>query len=791
MNTRMGFLMGIMLTTWQCPHRQFGLPCAPAPIGRSAWQWDGGSRVSTPWINSFKDLSLPRNFTSRPFLFPNILNVGDYRLPSSLYNASGPPNSVFPQTFMLQAFGYLFPFNNLSVTMYAGSGIYGLEARSATGTPEDPTAAGTISGPITIGNSNFMVNGAPVLGTADYENSMLKNFTVIAGGLTIPYSLTPIQPTSTPTWTQISIGDPVSTASGEFIVPPVVDLSLGGPLPLFLRRSYSSFLVENTNLGILGFNWITNFEPYIAGDGSTFAVVLEYGRVTFHANGSGFQTALPARLPYQLVHAASGGYRFFDPSQNLIYDFNTGGHLIKIEDRNGNALTVVQGAAGPTQVSDGLGRTLSFIYSSAGNLISVTDQSGRSVSYAQNGTILTSVRDANGNTTSYANAGFVDISKITRPLGNAPYSQNYDALGRVSGQTDSEGNATMLSYVAGGTPGLTKVTDPLGRTTAYNYANLIDLSSFTDAAGQTGSVAYDSLNRPISYTDRLGNKFSVAYDAVSGYPASITDAKGNTTTYTYESQVQGDFTFYNVTQIGYADGTKETFSYDGSGNVLTATDRAGKTTTYTYNTLGQALTETNPAGGVTTYTYNADGTVATSQESAANITTYSYDKLKRIVKVQHPDQTSTSFTYDTLDNILSMTNQQGEITKFAYDSNTNLISVTDALNQSAEMSYDTDDLPSILTDPLGNKTTFQYDPLGSVTAVIDAASEKATYTYDDLERLSSALDPSGKGPSFTYDAEGQLATLTDALGDTTKYAVDQLGRTTGVMSPLGENTAIA
>jgi RHS repeat-associated protein len=588
--------------------------------------------------------------------------------------------------------------------------------------------------------------------------------------------------------------DPISTATGELLGGPFADLDLGGPLPLQFRRSYGTTLGAITGQTPLGYNWMSNFDPYLTLTGNLAVVAIEGGGSTsFQLNGSTYQTVFPARMAFQLVKNATG-YRYLDPAQVLIYTFDATGHLTRIEDRNGNALTLTPGGPfnSPSEVSDGLGRTLTFTYSTAGNLIRVQDQTGRSVSYAQDANAnLTAATDANGNTTAYVYAGN-ELAKTTLPLGNVPYTQAFDPnTGSAVKQTDSMGNTTTLAYVAGGTPGKTVMTDPLGRVTTYNYADLVDVSAVTDADGQTASYTYDSLHRPITATDRLGNKSSVTYDPASGYVASITDAKGSTTTFTYQSQVQGDFTFFNLTQIGYADGTTETYSYDASGNVLTATDGAGKTSKYTYNSRGQMLTATNPAGGVTTLTYNADGTVATRQDPAGNVTTYGYDSLKRLASIQRPDQSSVSFTRDALDQILSVTDERGKVTKFAYDANTNLKSVTDALNQSAKMSYDTDDLPAILTDPLGNSTMFQYDPLGSVTAVLNAAGEKNTYSYDNLERAQSALDPSGKGSSFTYDAEGRLATLTDALGNTAKFTVDQLGRTTGVSSPLSESTAIA
>ena len=594
---------------------------------------------------------------------------------------------------------------------------------------------------------------------------------------------------------QLRTADPISTATGGLDEGPFVDLSLGGPLPLVLRRSFSSHLESTFGQNAIGYNWTTNFDPYLSISGNLAVVEMEGGgTVSFQLSGGVWSTVFPQRLAYQLVQTSTS-YRFLNPENDLIYNFNSSGFLTTIQDRNGNTLTITRGMLGVTQVADGLGRSLTFTYSAASQpiLTKVQDQSGRSVSYAHSASFndLTSVTDANGNTTNYSYTG-IYLAKAVRPRGNTPYTQTY-VNGAATAQTDSEGNTTTLSYVAGGTPGVTVLTDPLGRSTTFKYGDstLADLTSEIDAAGNTASYTYDSAARPTSFTDRLGNKSTVTYDPASGYPASSTDAQGNTTSYTYQSQAQSPFTYYNLAKIANPDGTSETFTYDGSGDVLTATDRAGKTTTYTYNSAGQVLTATNPAGGVTTMTYNADGTLATAKDPAGNVTTFSYDTLKRLAKIQNPDSTSASFTRDALDHILSVTDERGNVTKAAYDANNNLQTVTDALSKTETTSYDTDDLPNSTTDRLGNTTTFQVDPLGSVTAVTNAAGEKTTYAYNNLERLESIADPSGKGRTFAYDAEGRLTSFTDALGNTTSIQLDKDARTTETTTPLGENTNFA
>src|SRR5260370_21043609 len=165
------------------------------------------------------------------------------------------------------------------------------------------------------------------------------------------------------------------------------------------------------------------------------------------------------------------------------------------------------------------------------------------------------------------------------------------------------------------------------------HASYNTLQKQTDAAGQITIYPYDDSGRRTSVTDRLGNKTTATYHDPSGYLSSVTDGLGATTTYSYSAQSQGGFTFYNLTRISYGDGTSDNFTYGLSGNVLQATDRAGRMTTYNRNSRGQALAITNAAGGMTTFTYNADGTLASARSPAGDTAADVYDGLKRLSQI--------------------------------------------------------------------------------------------------------------------------------------------------------------
>lgn len=390
----------------------------------------------------------------------------------SLLVALGPNNTVIGETpdGLFTFTGTLNPLTNTGTMTFTFSGS------SGPGTFSYKPGTGGLPGAITLDLGLGRTNGSALVSLdASNDNSLIT-------------------------------ADPVQTANGQLISNYIADLSLGGPLRLFFRRYYASLLKLNGITSALGDNWMHNFDQKLYVNGTNATVVLfRGGTVRFAQSGGAWNLVFTPRRSYQLVQSGSN-YRFLDPSSNLIYTFSAAGDLIKIEDRNGNALTVTPSATGPTQVADGLGRSLTFTYDAAGKISRVQDQTGRAVQFAHAGADLTGATDALGNMTTFAytTAGFVKsvMTKATRPAGNIPYTQAADTTGRVNRQTDSLGNATTLAFNSV-TPGTTVITDPLSNAERHVYLNLTDLATRIDAAGKASTVTYDSARRPLSLTDRL------------------------------------------------------------------------------------------------------------------------------------------------------------------------------------------------------------------------------------------------------------------------------------------------
>jgi RHS repeat-associated protein len=582
-------------------------------------------------------------------------------------------------------------------------------------------------------------------------------------------------------------GDDISTLTGEVYLQFDPDLDLGGgPLRLNFARYYASLLSFNGITSALGTNWMHNFDTRLVvyNSGADATVVRFTGKtVRFHQTGGVWQLANPDRYADQLVQA-NGEYHYYSIYDNVTYAYDANGNLIRIQDRNGNQITVTPGPNGPTQASDGLGRTLTFTYSGT-SLTKVTDQSGRFVTVAQTGGNLTALTDANGKTTNYtytsAPTGSVLVT-TTLPLGNNLYTQTYDTFGRVTKQTDGLGNALTLAYTTAG--GGSTVTDALANKSSYGYNSLL-ASSYTDGLGNAGSIAYDANTRPTSVTDRNGNKRSTTYAGASGLPASFTDEDGNTTTLTYSASSSGGITAYDLTGVTYADGTSVSYVRDANGNLTKLTDEGGNATNYTYNSRGQPLTIVNALGGTTTLTYNTDGTVASAQTPAGDTTTFTYDTLKRLTQVKHPDATTLSLAYDSLDRVTQVTDERGKVTKVTFDDNGKENSTTDALGNVTNFTYDAAENLTAIKPPPGTTTeSFNADEL--VNTITAPTGETRTFGYDADLRATTASDAGGQFAAIAYDNEAGMTSFTDGASRKFTFTPDALGLLTVMKMPGGE-----
>lgn len=579
-------------------------------------------------------------------------------------------------------------------------------------------------------------------------------------------------------------GDPVNTRNGEYYAIESVDISLGGPLPLYFARYYAASLRSDGEIAsALGDNRLHNFDWKLTQDDATHVtVVTNRGRVVpFEKVGAKWTLTGRADIPFQLVESG-GSFQFADPSSHQQFSFDANGHVTSIADGFGNTLTLSYGADGPAAVTDGLGRTLSFTYTS-GKLTSVTDGT-RTVSFTYSGDNLATSTDVQSRVTNYNYDGDGLLTGTQNPAGNTVFTQTFSD-GKVTTQTTRSANTSFVYDDDSMTE-----TDPVSAVLTHSYDAEGNLSGLTDPTGKTIALTADASGRRSSVTDRLGRKTTMEYHAASGKLAKLTRADGKSTSFTYNARVLNGFTFYDLTKVLQPDGTTRAYVYDARGNITQITDELGRKTKFVYNSRGQPTSIINPLGGAVTFTYDSSGRVSSVMDSDTQPISFAYDIFSRLTTVTHPGGANRSQTYTTSGKPDVLTDERGLTTNLDYDDNERLTGITDGNGEFAGIAYDTSDTPLSFVDRRGKTCSQTYNSRGLVDSTTNPATSTAQLNYDTRRRLTSVDDETGCQTAFDYDDEARLTALTDELNHTIAITRDALGLVKAVTDALGHTNSV-
>lgn len=509
-------------------------------------------------------------------------------------------------------------------------------------------------------------------------------------------------------------------------------------------------------------------------------------------------------------------------------------YLTSITDRNGNTLTVnyeagQNGSKRIRSVSDGH-RSLTFDYFSGTDLLAeVKDPLNRSVKFTyfdnkQTGKKqLSSFTDAEGNTTTYEYADLTKagasklLSRIQLPKGNYvenEYDSNCRLTSTVSGQNGVPATRTSVSVAASyGNSISTKsqVNVERGSETStyyFNYDGNNAVTGVTGAMGMFVNSSYDIEEHPELPTAVQSNKMdisNVSYDSKGNVTSITVSGEGTLTTrMTYDEM-------NNLTSVTDAKGNKTTYSYDTKGNLIGISAPEDVTTSVTVNSKGLPTEITNPVGVKTEYDYNEFGNLVKTTLPALGLSsTIDYDAASRMTSATDALGRICSYVYNNNDFLTCETNHMGHTTKYAYDKNDNLTSITNAKGSVTTMTYDnsTDWLRSV--EFAGAKRQYNYNEDGTLSSLIKPDGEGLDYVYDELGRLIgdcmnhysyddhlrlktiegsnmtmtfyydgfsriTGTSCDGHSNSYSYDGNGNLTSIND-----TQYGYDGLNRLTSV-----------
>ncbi len=626
------------------------------------------------------------------------------------------------------------------------------------------------------------------------------------------------------------ISDPVNAVTGEFYIDKV-DLRLAGPMPLEVRRNYSSQNVANNDFG---YGWKIAYFPYlVVGTNADVihAAEMDGSVIVYRKQSATLWQPTTADNPHlinvngeamgstgnlfnaKIVKSTSGSDTFYELSgpdgstrrfkvrsfptggtngvsrerpylqrwtdnRGNYYDFSFNndstlanyGQLSRIQSSNGNYLGLYYDTFGHiTEVYSGDGRRLYYRYDKFGDLVEVTLPDASTIKYDYE----RSTETIGGKTEVISKHLLV---RETKPAGRI-LENVYDGQGRVTTQRATVG---------------TNLVPVVNATFVYNNTvntdkTLTGNTLVTDAYSRQGR--YDYINSQLTkITDPLTLEINQVWftsaDVTSGvpgaYPRSLrqrTDKRGLVTTYKYDSRgnlVEAKATG-DVTGDGVSDVVTTSYEYDAVRNLPTKiTDTLGNYSQLyyedtTYPWLSTKVESRTPTALLSTL---KRGYTQVS-ESLGSSTRSAYGLLQTETRAWGTaDAASITYGYNGAGFVISRTQPTGTADP--------AVVMTFRPNLRGEI-LDT-------TDTLGRRVAQAYDDLGNriIEERFDENGVRLSGRYDYFNANSELewADGPRSGPEDYlwrfYDGAGRL------IEETQRRSVANAAAT-GVAAPVGDD----
>jgi RHS repeat-associated protein len=633
------------------------------------------------------------------------------------------------------------------------------------------------------------------------------------------------------------------------------------PSSVAMSGCYPAYWTYGTVSGFYCFPYVTTY-PYVPPQ---YQVQTDDGRLLAFTGPNNAVTASADINERVTMLTVNGNTEWqVQREDDTIEIYSAAGALIQKTLRGGRAFTYTYSTAStPTNIaprpgllltqSDAFGHSLSWQYNSAGQMTQMTDPAGGIYQYGYDASgNLTGVIYPDSSSKTYwynesANTGGANmpntLTGITDENGVRYATFQYNGSFAVNTQHAGGVDSYTFTYDAGAYYGSpitsTVVTDPLGKSESYYFANNL---SYNDDAGQiqpaasgSGTVTqlqtYDANGNLASFTDFNGEATTHVYDLTRNLETSRTEAYGTT-------QARTITTSWNATWRAPALITEPNrttaFAYDGLGNVLTktitdttVTPNVARTWTYTYDSYGRLLTAqgprtdvnstttysyytcttgsqcgqintiTNAVGQVTTFnTYNAHGQPLTITDPNGVVTTMTYDARQRLTSRQVATET-TGYSYYPTGLLQTVTLPDSATVQYTYDAAHRLTNIADSLGNHVQYTLDN----------IGNRTAENtYDPsntlrkahtrvmnvLNRVYQDVNAAGTSAvttTFGYDNDGNQTSIAAPLSRSTGNQYDALNRLTQITDPASGVTQLGYDANDNLASVQDPRSLTTS--
>ncbi len=274
--------------------------------------------------------------------------------------------------------------------------------------------------------------------------------------------------------------------------------------------------------------------------------------------------------------------------------------------------------------------------------------------------------------------------------------------------------------------------------------------------GSTFSIAKQGSDWVL--TEKTGHK--IIFNA-RGYLTEKRDTNGNRLTFELDSDWD-----YRITAIVDPLGRKITFTYNGNGKIIKATDFTGRSCEYGYD--GDDLVWAQDLEGNTVrYEYLSGQENPTNNHNMSRCILPSGDSLriyyyKNDTVSHHTNDKGETFhfRYSWLNHYGETWNEAGYYRKVFYNRVWDVVRVQTEDKTIETSEYDVNHNLVKFTDGNGHVTLYQYDDKRNLRAKRDACGNTSFYGYDpNYSKIAWTIDPCGVKSDYVYDPNnGNLLT---------------------------------
>ncbi|HAU8265714.1 TPA: RHS repeat protein [Kluyvera intermedia] len=619
-------------------------------------------------------------------------------------------------------------------------------------------------------------------------------------------------------------GSPVNLLLGAKVLPGETDITLPGPMPFMLSRSYSSYRTKTpAPVGTFGPGWRAPFDIRLQLRDDELIINDDGGR-SIH-----FEPLLPGETAFsrsESLWLARGGVARLHESnvlhvlwQALPEEMRLSPHLYLATSSAQGPWWIlgwherVPGAEDPlpaplppyrvlTGLTDRFGRTQTFHREADGefdgNITGVTDGAGRRfrlvlTTQAQRAEAAHKQAVASGISapdwpqampvSGYGADSGIRLEAVW--LTHDPeYPDNLPALPLVRYTYTARGELSAV-YDRSGTQVRSFIYDDKhpGRMTAHRYTGRPRTTYRYDASGRVTeqhnpaglSYRYEYEKNAVIITDSLNRREVLHTESEGGLKRVIKEEKADGSAITREFDNAG-----RMVAMTDAAGRKTEYRLNiGSGNVTEIVAPDGRSVRFSYNDQRQLISTTGTDGLRSQQVFDDRGRLTQEKSRSGDITRYFYDDPHSELPSATEDVTGSKkyMTWSRYGQLLTFTDCSGYRTRYEY----NRFGQVTALHQEEGLSqyraYDKRGRLISLKDAAGHETRYEYSVAGDLTTVIHPDGSRQTTTYDAAGHPVSVTE-GGLTRQREYDPAGRVTRLVNENGASTTFIYDLLDRLT-------------